>query len=448
LRVSTSAADTATLPAGPSAAPAEPEPPVSAGPSAGRVAWRALWTSRVVVMIAGVLGVVQIGEAPGAAQSYDLNGLTRPFGYFGNLLVSPLARWDSAWYLAIARDGYGFGGQAARTTFFPLYPLMIRAVGFVIRSDLIAGVLISLACFWIGLTVLHKLAALELGTERARICVLLVAFFPMSFFFSAVYTESLFLALSVGCIYQARLGRWAWAGVLGALAAASRNSGFVLIVPIVLLFLYGPRADRQSPPKPSRTILARLRPVHPLAPQLLWVLLVPAGLGAYLLFLALSTGHGLTPFSAETLWSHHFAGPFGGVWDGIVAAWDGLRQLVHGSQTPAYFQAAGGGFGEAAQNLMLFGFLVLGAIALAGALRRLPFAYAAYALAATAPALSEPVTFEPLRSLPRYEAVVFPLFMWAATWVHRRRNEPYVLACSAVLLGLFTVEFATWRFVA
>src|SRR6202007_2020570 len=111
-----------------------------------RVAGPPLWTSRLVVLAAGVLGVLQIGEAPGAAQNYDPAGLTRPFGYFGNLLVSPLARWDSFWYLTIAQSGYGHGGQRLRTTFFPLYPLMVRGVGEVIRSDLIAGVLISLVC--------------------------------------------------------------------------------------------------------------------------------------------------------------------------------------------------------------------------------------------------------------------------------------------------------------
>jgi hypothetical protein len=179
------------------------------------------------------------------------------------------------------------------------------------------------------------------------------------------------------------------------------------------------------------------------------VLLVPLGLGAYLLFLAISTGHGLTPFTQETFWFHHFDGPFGGVWDGTVAAWDGLRQLIHGKPIPVYFHQAGGDpFTNAGQNLMLFGFLVLGAIAFVGALRRLPFAYPAYAFVALALPLSSPVIPQPLQSLPRYEMVVFPLFMWAATWVHRRRIEVYVVACFAVLLGLFTAEFATWRFVA
>jgi hypothetical protein len=421
------------------------------------VAWRALWTSRLVVMVAGILGVVEIGAPAGNAQGFDPEGVTRPFGYFGNLLVSPLARWDSVWYLTVARHGYRqilpgiIFPRGPRTTFFPLYPVMVRGVGFVIRSDLIAGVLISLVCFAIALVLLYRLVALELDADRARICVMLVAFFPVAYYFSAVYTESLFLALSVGCVYGARMGRWKVAGVLGALASASRNTGVFLVVPILLIYLYGPRADRLAP-GPREGVLERLRPAYPVRPSLAWVLLVPVGLGAYLLYLALATGHGLSAFTWEKYWYHHFAGPFGGVWDGAVAAWDGLRQLIHGpSSTVVYFkQAAGGQYSVtvAGQNLMLFGFLVGGAIAFVGVLRRLPLAYGAYALVALSVPLTYPVAPLPLSSIPRYELVVFPLFMWAADWVYRRRITPQALACSGVLLGLFTVEFATWRFVA
>jgi hypothetical protein len=406
-----------------------------------RLAWRALWTSRLVVLGAGIFGVLSIGNASDA-DGFDPQRLTRPFGYFGNLLVSPVARWDSVWYLWIAHSGYDH--DRLRTTFFPLYPLMVRGVGVVTRSDLIAGVLISLVCFAIALVLLYRLVELELDAKRARICVMLVAFFPMAYYFSAVYTESLFLALSVGCVYAARTGRWAQAGLLGAFASASRNTGVILVVPIVLLYLYGPRADR-----PAGRTPAHLRPRHPIGRSLAWVLLVPVGLGAYILFLALGTGHLLSPFTTEKAWYHHFAGPFGGVWDGAVAAWDGLRQLIHGHKTPVYFDLnAGDPFTVAGQNLMLFGFLVVGALAFVGVLRRLPLAYAAYVLVALAVPLTYPVTPLPLSSLPRYEVVLFPLFMWGADWVSRRRIAPQALACSGALLGLFTIEFATWRFVA
>jgi Mannosyltransferase (PIG-V) len=422
----------------------------STSASARRVAWNAFWTSRLVVMFSGVLAVLAFGRAPDTA-GFDPAGLTAPFGYFGNLLAAPFARWDSVWYLAIAQGGYGH--QVARTAFFPLYPLMLRGLGVVIGSDLIAGVLISLAAFGIALVLLYELVCLELDSERARVTVMLLAFCPMAYFFSAVYSESVYLALSVGCILAARRGRWAWAGLLGGIAATSRNSGIVLIVPVVLLFLYGPRADRPGGDSPGRRSLRGrlhwLLPRYALTPQIAWALLIPAGLGAYVGWLALKSGNGLAPFHAQQVWFRHFAGPFGGVWDGAVAAWDGLRQLLHGPPPPIYFDKAGGNaLTVAGQNLMLFAFLGLGVIGAIGVLRRLPIAYGGYVLASLAMPLSYPVSPQPLASLPRYEVVLFPLFMWGSDLIIRRRITTEAVGVLAVLLGLFTAEFATWRFVA
>lgn len=411
------------------------------------MAWRALWTSRLVVMGAGILAVLEIGRAAGTA-GFDPNHLTAPFGYFGNLLVAPLARWDSWWYLSIAAHGYAH--VEMRTAFFPLYPMIIRGLGLIVGSDLVAGVLVSLASFAVALVLLYRLTLLELGSAtKARLAVMLIAFCPVAFFFSAVYSESLFLALSLGAVYAARQGKWAAAGVLGALGAAERNSGVMLAVALVMLFLYGPRGDRASLAGGDRRGWRRLAPRYRLEPQILWIALVPAGLVAYLVYLAASIGDGFAPLHAQTLWYHHYAGPFGGVWDGAVAAWDGLRQLLHGSRTPVYFTAAGGDpFSVAGQNLMLFAFLLLGVAALAGTIRRLPIAYGAYTLAALALPLSDPVKPQPLDSLPRYEVVLFPLFMWAAAWLEDRDWGDGALAASAVLLGLFSAMFATWRFVA
>lgn len=400
--------------------------------------------------------MLSFGQAPGSA-SFDPARLTAPFGYLGNLLVSPFARWDSVWYLAIAHGGYDH--QLARTEFFPLYPLLMRWVGAVVGSDLVAGILISCIAFGVALALLYRLAALELGAEAARASVLLLAFSPMAWTFSAVYTESLFLALSLGCILQARAGSWGWAGILGALAAASRAEGLTLVVPLIFMFLYGPRTDRlpdmRGGSEPGQSLSARARrladravPRFPVTRELAWVLLVPAGFGAYLLGLALSSGQGLAPLHAHGVWFRHFAAPFGGIWDGAVAAWDGLRQLVHGPGPPIYFPQAGGNpLIVAEQNLILFAALIVAVIALVGTFRRLPVAYGAYALATLAVPLSYPVTPQPLQSISRYAVVIFPLFMWAGWWVSRKRITIPAVAVLAVLLGLFTAEFATWRFV-
>jgi len=117
--------------------------------------------------------VLSFGRAPGY-QGFDPAKLTAPFGYFGNLLAAPFARWDSVWYMAIASGGYAH--QPPRTAFFPLYPLLMRGVGVVVGSDLIGGVVVSLVCFFVALVLLYRLVELELGRELATLTVTLLAF--------------------------------------------------------------------------------------------------------------------------------------------------------------------------------------------------------------------------------------------------------------------------------
>ena len=357
-------------------------------------------------------------------------GPDAPYGALGNALVAPIGRWDSVWYLAIADGGYP-AADARRPAFFPLYPWLVRAAGAITGSPLIAGALLSTACFAGALVVLHRLTALELGPEAARWTVWALALFPMSFFLSAVYTESLFLLLSVGAVYAARTGRWAWAGVLGGLAAAhaqrrarARRGARPAVAPAARPARRAARVARAGP-APRRRRSARC-----------WRSAAP------------------TRWRRSTrrrCGSARSPGPFAGLWDGAVAAVDGVRQLLHGPAPPVYFAPAGGDPLRVARlNLMLFAFALLAIPALVGALRRLRPAYGAYALAALALPLSYPVAPQPLMSLPRFELVLFPLFMWAGWWLARggRARRAAVLGAGGALLMAFSAQFATWHWVA
>ena len=75
--------------------------------------------------------------------------------------------------------------------------------------------------------------------ETARRTVLYVAVFPFAFFFTQVYTESLFLLTSVSAVTAAVVSRWGWAGFFGGLAALTRPNGILIAIPLGLLALVG-----------------------------------------------------------------------------------------------------------------------------------------------------------------------------------------------------------------
>jgi len=395
------------------------------------IAWRALWASRLIVWAAGLGAIAIWGVHAGHRVAFDPGGVTRPFGGVGDLLVAPAARWDTVWFLDIARDGYA--GSADRAAFFPLYPLLVRAGGWLCGSPLLAAIAISLAAFLVALAALHRLAVLEVGPDAARWAVVSLALFPGSLWFSAAYSESLFLMVSVGAVLAARRERWAAAGLLGALGAATRSAGLLLVVPLALLWWDAHRAGRAR------------------AASAAWLAVVPLGLGAYCGYLAAAGERADAPFSAQDTWHRTLAGPWSGVADGATAAWDGVRQLVHGPPPPVYFdRAAGDAMAIGRHNIALFVCLLLAVPALIGALRRLPLAHGAYALCALLLPLSYPVAPQPLMSLPRFEAVLYPLFLWLGLWLADGPawRRVAVLGVFAAGLAACSALFATWHWVA
>jgi hypothetical protein len=322
----------------------------------------------------------------------------------------------------------------------------------------VAGVLLSTSALALALYGLYRLTDLELAAaatrlpgrprDVARLTVYACAFAPMAFFLSAVYSESLYLALSIGLFWCAREGRWAYVGILGALAGATRSTGLMLALPVAILYLYGPRRDRAA--DFVRSGRARLLPRYRVRREALWLGLLPVGVILYGSYLALAGGDALAPFQAQGVWSRHFSGPYVGVWDGLKAAFEGARQLLSFQRTHLFFAAGGEDpFVAASHNLILFAFLAAAVPAVVGVLRTLPLAYGAYVLAALALPLSYPTSSQPLMSLPRFLLVLFPLFIWLGSWLARHpRAQLPALACSAGLMAVFGAQFATWHWVS
>src|SRR3954467_13093436 len=378
----------ATVPCAPVAAstPARSSLSLRAPRGLRDAAWAVLVT-RLIVWGAAVPAQLILGNSFWRGRA-DPTNLTAQMGSVGGVVGAPVMRWDSVYYVQIAQDGYT---QLKQAGFFPLYPLLMSILDDVAGPPIVAVFLISLVCFAIGLALFDRLALLETGRAVvARRSVWLLALFPASLFFSAVYTEALFLALSVGAFLAARQGRWWLAGLLGGLAAATRNVGVMLLVPLVILYLWGPREDR-PPDRAGRTR-------YKVGADALWLALVPLGCAAVALYMQHKFDDPLTAWtSQESYFGRHFEGPFSGIWLGF---WKALTDLGHGF------------LGSAVNKGALF-VVCAGALAIAVAsFKRLPAAYGAYSIAALAPALSTPRDIGPLNGSIRYVAVVFPIFLW------------------------------------
>ncbi|MDF2652598.1 MAG: putative integral rane protein [Paenibacillus sp.] len=158
----------------------------------------------------------------------------------GSDLLSAMRSWwfeyDSSHYINIAKNGYQSVGEDQNLiVFYPLYPFLIKLGSFIIPNYHTAALVISNLFLLIGLYYLVRLLELEFkNSELALSSTKYVLLFPFSFFFSIIYTESVFVTLCILCFYFLRKSKWLTAGLFGMLAALTRNQGVLLAVPILI----------------------------------------------------------------------------------------------------------------------------------------------------------------------------------------------------------------------
>jgi hypothetical protein len=376
--------------------------------------------SRLLVLAAGAAGVLDVAKhAPTGAVAATRHVLG-PVGY---VLAGSMDRFDAGWYLRIAGQGYG-SGRAGQLAFFPLYPMMMRGVAAMTGSYVLAGIAISAVSFLLALVLVHRLTELELGVRAADATVLLLSFCPLSFFFTAIYTESLFLALSVGSVYAARRGRWPLAYLLGALAALTRPTGVLLVLGLAVM---------------------RLRSRGHSIRGLLGLLTVPAALAAYV-GLQIAAGHPWAQISgSERVWQRVAVGPVEGVLAGLAAAVRGVGRVASGGVI--YHPSLAGPLSVGAESIVLGLVLIASCAALVACARRLPLPYTLVAAAELAVCLSSPRIGQPLVSFDRYTLTIFPLWMAAGAWAAERRLVVPAVCAGAALLVFYTVQFSSWSFI-
>jgi Mannosyltransferase (PIG-V) len=385
-----------------------------------------LWTRAAIWAAALFALFVFVPNRHPRAARWDDPTLTHDLG----AVTDVWARWDSVWFLRIAEHGYDAATGAA-SAFYPLYPAAVAVLGRAFFGHyVLAGIVISLAASFCAFLLLYELAEERLGADGARRAVLYLALFPLALFFQAVYSESLYLLLTIAAFVLAERRRFPAAGAVAGLALLTRPTGVALLPALALLAW----RDRD-----------RVKAVA-------WLALAPLMFAAYPLYLWRADGDPWAFLRAQRLWSRHLspAGPLGGVWDGLRAGWAGVEQLASGSHTHVYWTAVRDTdpIRAATLNLECLAFLVLFVVLTVIAWRRFGAPYGLFAALSLAIPLSVPSERWPLLSMPRFGLTIFPLFLALAVLGGRPRAHTAIVAVSSLLLGVSVVQWALWQWVA
>jgi hypothetical protein len=375
--------------------------------------------SRVAVLLVGYFAVLTLGSG-----AKELNVSPDP-------LVNLPARYDAGWYSSIAMDGYRFDGRFDKQqnfAFFPAYPLMMRAAGHLIGAfergvvrqrrmtrALWGGVALSLVAFVWAVSYFARLARDTIGESLAGNAIATLAAYPFAVFFSAPYTESVFLLGSVAAFYHFRRHEWVVAAAWGLLVGLTRPNGCLLSV--VLACIMGEQLWR------DRHAIDRLR-AYPVARALLAAAAPGVGMLLYSAFVYRLTGAWFGWARLQAAWGRSFRG--------LEPVQNGVEWVAESGLLPVV-----AAFPVDTLNAIAFVF----ALSMVWpAYRRVGIAAAVFILINIMP----PMISGGVLSMGRMTSTLFPMFLALAAILPARLVTPTVTAF-ALGQGLVATLFFTWR---
>jgi hypothetical protein len=370
-----------------------------------RAIWPLFWSTRLGVILVGFLGVTVIGYAPN----------TPPFRLFENEFLNLPARWDTGWYIGIASNGYQWSpsqrDRQQNIAFFPMLPMLMRYGSlFAARQTMWVGVAISFVAFFLALRYLFRLARAMIGDDRAVAALGLLATYPFAVFYSAAYTESLFLLMIVAAFYHFERDELRRAALWGLAAGLTRPNGCLLSVALACFAI-----------RPWWTG-AGWRPV---VPRMLVAAMPGIGMLIYSAYIYTLTGNPLQWAAQNAAWGRVYRG-----FDVLLGErFEFLQQY---------------GFYDYAANRsidMLYSAAVLLVLAsVVPVFRRFGLPYAVLLLVNVFP----PLAMGGLMSMGRVTSVLFPTFLWLGAVVPARHRTGWLIGF-ALLQALCAIAFFTWR---
>ncbi len=342
-------------------------------------------------------------------------------------LIGVSWQWDGFWYSTIIEGGYNWQpGAHSNVAFFPLFPMIVRAIAdvFTGTSFYTVGVIVNHIIFLLALTAVWFYAEGKAGREVATRTVFLVSIFPTALFFSAAYSEPVFLltcALSLGALHRRD---YLTAGAAGLFASLARPAGLLLVIPYAIE-LWRNRGGMSGLGSWARKALPAL--------------LIPIGIGLYALYLGREFGEPLAFSKAQAAWGRELTFPLLSLWRAAAAIFEPQpHELVF--------------YMNILNVVTSTAFLVIGAL-----MWRSDPSGGAFVVVATLIYLAYPVgpgsaAWDPwqgnsIQSMSRYVVTLFPAFVPIARWGASNIRWPTLIAAFVALQVMLTALFQRGHYV-
>lgn len=376
---------------------------------------------RIVLFVVSALAILIISDFGARFPYYNtvLEPTKLPSWVWG------FGNFDGVHYLRIAQDSYSAQYSQA---FFPSYPLLIRMFTeanillpkdpnldtriFVDPTFFYSGLILSNLILLIALYFFYKLVTLDYKKEIGLKSIVLLLSFPTAFYLGSIYTESFFLLLVVSFLYSIRKQNFILAGILAALASATRIFG-LLLLPVFIVELYLKVKNRQISLKSEQFTKA-----------LIGILLAPMGTLLYMLYLRFEFDNPLYFLTSQPLFGAER------VSNGIILLPQVLFRYIKIFLTvPPISLPFFNAFLEFSFTLIALGLLF-------ASFKKIRFSYAIF----TFGSLLLPTLTGTLSSMPRYSLMLFLILPFLVTFSGRHFKLVVVLfiILQMILVGLFT----------
>ncbi|HRZ33955.1 MAG TPA: hypothetical protein P5548_03605 [Candidatus Moranbacteria bacterium] len=243
----------------------------------------------IVVNAAGLLAVNRLNLK--ADDAYSWISAERYNQHKSWNIINIHSRWDSNWYINLIENGYERKADdtLSNLVFLPLYPLLVKIISmFSLGNIAFAGWIVSSIFLVLSCMLMAKMIREFHKESDPLFSVFLLLIFPTAFFLNAVYTESLFLFLSLGAFYFTFKKKYFLAGIIGFLASLTRVTGILIFLPLVVQVLINEGINLQG-----------LKKSLPL-------LLIPTGLLLFFAYHWVFFGDPLLFFKIENAWGRSF----------------------------------------------------------------------------------------------------------------------------------------------